>query len=335
MDFQEAREQFRILAQRYQNGQINGEDFADAVDALAIIDDQGREWKIGLQSGRWYRREGKEWVEAVPPTAQEKGAAGPTERERETTRKVRNRVLMIVLLFAIASFCLGSFYFARGGQHFSLDIFGESGADSNTGENVQGGDRGGQSGGEGDQAISGTAQTTATASEDNGNVVVPEASQTAASTQSPAKPSETPTAEPPPPIAPPQVWRSLVDIQLDTPGKLTGDWSSVKQKAWEYEIINYKDRQALFIQYDSPEALLYSRGEQVVDIDIFESKVTRQLVRQAPPAGPRRSEQYDSHFFFRWSRAIVMVRTPGFPRPLLCGNQENPCPHPTFGLRAA
>ena len=52
MDFQKAREQFKILAERYRNGQITGEDFADSVDALAIIDDQGREWNDRDGSGR-------------------------------------------------------------------------------------------------------------------------------------------------------------------------------------------------------------------------------------------------------------------------------------------
>ena len=58
MDFDSARKQFERLTRLLQDGELSSEEFTEGVDKLVVIDDQGNNWMIGMQSGQWYRKEG-------------------------------------------------------------------------------------------------------------------------------------------------------------------------------------------------------------------------------------------------------------------------------------
>ncbi len=67
MDFDQARKTYDDLHSKYQAGEIDGEEFESSVNELVISDPAGTMWQIGVRSGRWYRFDGKEWVEDAPP----------------------------------------------------------------------------------------------------------------------------------------------------------------------------------------------------------------------------------------------------------------------------
>jgi hypothetical protein len=72
MDFNDAQAKYTRLKQQYDQGQINAAEFEQQVNDMTITDSDGTLWQIGVSTGKWFRREGERWVEAVPP-----GAAAP------------------------------------------------------------------------------------------------------------------------------------------------------------------------------------------------------------------------------------------------------------------
>ena len=277
MDFKKSREKYRQLAERYRQGRITGEDFANAVDDLAVTDKEGQEWKIGLQSGKWYRKEGDQWLEDSP--AVEKSAPIPARpKETPAEKRVRRIVFGMVMVVLVAGLCLGSFYFMNDGALFSLDIFGDGGAIAGgpSGEESAGDvpgsgqDNEGQDslddGGNGDAGDSPT-MTVAPEGEAGPGQETPEAdAETAedAPAEPTAQPTPTFTATPPAPETPPQIWQMLSENILDDINAFTGEWSEVPERDWEYEVLNYRDVEALFLQFDEEENLFYT-GEQLAD----------------------------------------------------------------------
>jgi len=67
MTFDQVRKTFEDLHSKYQAGETSAEEFESAVNALVIADPAGTHWQIGVKSGRWYRFDGKAWVEDSPP----------------------------------------------------------------------------------------------------------------------------------------------------------------------------------------------------------------------------------------------------------------------------
>jgi len=65
---------FDQLKAKFQNSEISRPEFIDEMKKLRIKDDQGRFWMIGAQTGKWYYFEGKDWVQAEPPSQKEKKA---------------------------------------------------------------------------------------------------------------------------------------------------------------------------------------------------------------------------------------------------------------------
>jgi len=58
------------LRDQYQSGALSREDFQTKLRELMILDDAGRWWMLGLESNRWYRYDGQEWVADEPPRPQ-------------------------------------------------------------------------------------------------------------------------------------------------------------------------------------------------------------------------------------------------------------------------
>lgn len=66
--FREVENTFQVLRQRFREREISRREFIDQLKKLRLRDDQGRFWMIGAQTGRWYHFDGREWVQAEPPS---------------------------------------------------------------------------------------------------------------------------------------------------------------------------------------------------------------------------------------------------------------------------
>jgi hypothetical protein len=67
MNFHDAFEQYQRARLQYERGEITAERFEAIVNELQVTDPAGRLWQIGVKTGRWYRMEGPDWVEDMPP----------------------------------------------------------------------------------------------------------------------------------------------------------------------------------------------------------------------------------------------------------------------------
>lgn len=67
--FAEVEHKYRELLKSYQQGSLEAEQFAQALAALAMQDDQQKWWQI-QGNGQWLRYNGEEWKEASPPLPQ-------------------------------------------------------------------------------------------------------------------------------------------------------------------------------------------------------------------------------------------------------------------------
>jgi hypothetical protein len=72
--FQEVAETFSSLKAKFQAGEISRQQFIDEMKKLRLKDDQGRYWMIGAQTGKWYYFDGRDWIQAEPPSQKEKKA---------------------------------------------------------------------------------------------------------------------------------------------------------------------------------------------------------------------------------------------------------------------
>lgn len=77
VDFNEAQARYRELKSRYAAGQLSNQDFEAQVNKLLVSDAQGREWMIGIKTGKWYYAEGERWVEGAPPRAASSAPVNP------------------------------------------------------------------------------------------------------------------------------------------------------------------------------------------------------------------------------------------------------------------
>lgn len=66
--FQEVEAAFGRLKGNFAEGRITQQEFIDSLKQLRIKDSQGRFWMIGAQSGQWYRFDGRDWIQAKPPS---------------------------------------------------------------------------------------------------------------------------------------------------------------------------------------------------------------------------------------------------------------------------
>jgi ribosomal protein L40E len=72
--FKAVIEVFTGLKRKFQSGEISRQEFVDEMKKLRLKDEQGRFWMIGAQSGKWYYFDGKDWIQAEPPSYKEKKA---------------------------------------------------------------------------------------------------------------------------------------------------------------------------------------------------------------------------------------------------------------------
>jgi hypothetical protein len=76
MDFSDTERRFRELRKSLDAGEIDEREFEVELRQLQVLDEYGRYWMIGAQSGLWYFYDGDKWVQGEPPTV----AAGVATR---------------------------------------------------------------------------------------------------------------------------------------------------------------------------------------------------------------------------------------------------------------
>jgi len=72
--FRDVEAALKDLKQKFRAGEISQRKFVDSLKQLRIKDTDGRFWMIGAQSGKWYFFDDKDWVQANPPSLEEKKA---------------------------------------------------------------------------------------------------------------------------------------------------------------------------------------------------------------------------------------------------------------------
>ena len=72
--FKNAEKEFRHLRDEFNRKSLSELDFKKKLKELRLQDEQGRFWTIGAQTGKWYCFDGDDWLEATPPSLQDKRA---------------------------------------------------------------------------------------------------------------------------------------------------------------------------------------------------------------------------------------------------------------------
>ncbi len=65
--YSEVEQAVQILRRRYAAGSMSRDQLQAELRKLMILDEEGHWWMIGLESDRWYKYNGKDWIPATPP----------------------------------------------------------------------------------------------------------------------------------------------------------------------------------------------------------------------------------------------------------------------------
>jgi len=72
--FKNVEEEFLHLREEFNRKRLSEPDFKKKLKELRLQDQDGRFWTIGAQTGKWYCFDGNDWIEARPPSLQDKKA---------------------------------------------------------------------------------------------------------------------------------------------------------------------------------------------------------------------------------------------------------------------
>ncbi len=72
--FKNVEKEFNHLRDEFNRKRLSEPDFKKKLKELRLQDKDGRFWTIGAQTGKWYCFDGNDWVEAKPPSLEEKRA---------------------------------------------------------------------------------------------------------------------------------------------------------------------------------------------------------------------------------------------------------------------
>ncbi len=78
MNVEQMEQQFHKLKEQWEAEEIDDEQFAAELEKLRFRDEQGRLWRLGASTGRWYFEEDGRWVPGEPPREFEKPLTPPT-----------------------------------------------------------------------------------------------------------------------------------------------------------------------------------------------------------------------------------------------------------------
>lgn len=236
MDFDSAKKQFDRLTRLFNADQISHEEYVKGVDQLALIDEQGIEWQIGIQSGQWYRLEDREWVQDDPQAFQ---AIQPPPIHSEKKRSpclwfLAALILLLALIWWTAPQLLGAGHTSKGDE-------GSLSGDEIPGLSTLQNDRAG-----GGQAENPEEWPSATP--EPGFEL--ESTPTERSTPQPTMFATLPP--PPPPRNQPQIWQERQSLTLDEGMVLTkdNDWYYLDKLPWEYEFLTRDGKRALLLQFN-------------------------------------------------------------------------------------
>ncbi len=70
--FREVEDSFNLLKRKFGEKKISKREFIDSLKELRIRDVEGRFWMIGAQTGKWYFFDGNDWIQAQPPSFEER-----------------------------------------------------------------------------------------------------------------------------------------------------------------------------------------------------------------------------------------------------------------------
>jgi len=107
--FEKVEQEYFVLRGKLEAGRITREAFEAALKEQMIRDDQGRYWTLGIDSGKWYVHDGKDWVRAEPgsspvPIDQTAPSAMPIAPPAPSRKS--NRLPIIAALGCLAIICL-------------------------------------------------------------------------------------------------------------------------------------------------------------------------------------------------------------------------------------
>jgi hypothetical protein len=72
--FKNVEREFKQLKDEFDRKRLSEPDFKKKLKELRLQDKDGRFWTIGAQTGKWYCFDGNDWIEANPPSFQDKRA---------------------------------------------------------------------------------------------------------------------------------------------------------------------------------------------------------------------------------------------------------------------
>jgi hypothetical protein len=111
MDFQQAENQYRMLADQVNRGQIPYDQFVNAVNQITVYDQSGQLWMIHAQSGKWCTFTGGQWVfqepakPGAPPQIPSPQILSPVFLQ--PAQQPRKKSALIIILPVVIVLCLG------------------------------------------------------------------------------------------------------------------------------------------------------------------------------------------------------------------------------------
>jgi LysM repeat protein len=88
MNFQDLQRQYDELREQFDAGEMSEEEFKDQLEGLQLKDEQGRYWTIGALTGKWYRYDGRRWVQETPiPMTKHQGRGVPEPISARAARR--------------------------------------------------------------------------------------------------------------------------------------------------------------------------------------------------------------------------------------------------------
>jgi hypothetical protein len=113
MTTKELEKAYDELQERLLQGELDDEAFKNQVEKLRFEDSQGRQWKIGWYTGKWYRYDEGQWIQDEPPQTSLPESAGPAPEPSSTPQEGGRRrplsawlVPVLVGLLAVAALML-------------------------------------------------------------------------------------------------------------------------------------------------------------------------------------------------------------------------------------
>lgn len=85
MEFKQAEKEFEKLKAQFAAGTLSEAKFKSQLEELMLQDKQGSWWMIGYETEKWYRYDGKDWVQTDPPGTRSIASTAPPPRQEVIT----------------------------------------------------------------------------------------------------------------------------------------------------------------------------------------------------------------------------------------------------------